>query len=121
MPQRRRLAHRRMTDWQGIGGFGPGGAEQFWRQQEEEREADAPFHYHHLPIARPMRVGWARRPDGKWAHAGEDDRFWEVFCAECGDSDGPAEQQPPELQKLRGPYRSERLARRAAKRHAEQQ
>lgn len=117
-----RLPALRMTDWlQGVGGYGAVGSERFWELKEEEGEADAPFHYHHLPMARPRRVGWSRNPDGTWAAAGEDGQLWEVFCAECGDSDGPAEGQPPEVQKLRGPYKNERLARRAARRHAERQ
>lgn len=87
------------------------------REERAEQEARA---YHHLPIARPMPVGWSEGADGAWTSAGVDAHRWEVFCAECGDMDGPADRQPPFVQRLRGPYQHEHHARGVAKRHAEQ-
>lgn len=87
------------------------------REERAEREAQE---YHHLPIARPMPTGWTRAADGGWTSAGVDAHLWEVFCAECGDTDGPADQQSPFIQQLRGPYRHEHHARRVAKKHEEE-
>lgn len=73
--------------------------------------------HRHFPYARRVRHGWARAVDGHWTWAAEDPRLWEVFCAQCGDADGPAEGQSPEVQRLRGPYPGEHHARRVATRH----
>lgn len=87
------------------------------REARAEREAQE---YHHLPIVRQMPTGWTKAADGTWSSTGIDEHLWEVFCAECGDSDGPANEQPPLLQQLRGPYRHEHHAHRVAKRHEEE-
>lgn len=104
---------------------GPGDVERAfedrtWSLQAEEAAEEARYEYHHLPTVRPMPVGWTRAADGTWASSGVDDQLWEVFCAECGDFDGPADQQSPDVQKLRGPYSREHHAHRVAKEHAEQ-
>jgi hypothetical protein len=72
---------------------------------------------HHYPYARHVRTGWKQDADGAWSHEGEDAHLWEVFCAECGDTDGPAQLQSPEVQTLRGPYQGEHRAKHAATRH----
>jgi hypothetical protein len=59
----------------------------------------------HYPYARQVRTGWHQDVAGKWAYAGVDDHLWEVFCQQCGDTDGPAENQEPAVRQLRGPYR----------------
>jgi hypothetical protein len=79
-------------------------------------DANAPPH-RHFPGARRMRTGWQRASDGSWQSTSLDDKRWEVFCAECGDTDGPIEEQTPPVQSLRGPYRNERHAKRAADAH----
>ena len=63
--------------------------------------------YGHFPYARPLRLGWQHDATGKWNSPSEDHKLWEVFCAECGDTDGPADQQSQAVQRLRGPYPSE--------------
>jgi hypothetical protein len=63
-----------------------------------------------------VRLGWADSADG-WKWESEDPRLWEVFCAECGDRDGPADIQEPAVRELRGPYRSEHHARHVATAH----
>ena len=40
-----------------------------------------------------------------------------MFCAECGDTDGPAENQTQPIQRLRGPYAHEHKAKHAAQKH----
>lgn len=73
--------------------------------------------HRHFPYARHLLLDWHQDQTGKWAAATEDERRWEVFCAECGDSDGPAETQSDAVQHLRGPYSSERKAKHAAQKH----
>ena len=60
--------------------------------------------------------GWPALPGGP-ADDGVGDLLWEVFCQQCGDTDGLAENQEPLVRQLRGPYRGKRRAKRAAKRH----
>jgi hypothetical protein len=72
---------------------------------------------HHFPYARRLRLAWRHEADGRWTSDGEDERLWEVFCAECGDADGPAVNQTEPIQRLRGPYSSEHKAKHAAKKH----
>jgi hypothetical protein len=79
-------------------------------------KADADEH-HHFPYARRLRLGWRHDADGHWASEAEDERRWEVFCAECGDTDGPAENQAEPIRHLRGPYSSEHKAKHVAKKH----
>ena len=79
---------------------------------------DAASHeHHHFPYARRLRLGWRHDADGRWISDQEDKRLWEVFCAECGDTDGPAENQTEPIQRLRGPYSHEHIAKHAAQKH----
>jgi hypothetical protein len=71
----------------------------------------------HYPYAREVRTGWHRDAAGAWAYDGLDDHLWEVFCEQCGDTDGPAEEQDPAVRQLRGPYRHKHSAEHAANRH----
>jgi hypothetical protein len=71
----------------------------------------------HYPYARQVRTGWHHDAAGMWAYDGLDDHLWEVFCQECGDSDGPAEDQDPAVRQLRGPYRHKHAAEHAANEH----
>src|ERR1022692_2454959 len=57
----------------------------------------------HYPYARPVRPGRHRDASGHWAYDMADEHLWEVCCAQCGDTDGPATDQGPEVQQLRGP------------------
>jgi hypothetical protein len=82
-------------------------------------EADSGSH-HHFPYARRLRLAWRQGSDGHWTSDREDDRRWEVFCAECGDTDGPSETQSAFVQHLRGPYSSKHKAKHAATRHFEE-
>lgn len=74
----------------------------------------------HYPYARPLHLVWQHDASGQWATAAEDPKRWEVFCAECGDTDGPADQQSAAVQRLRGPYSSEHKAKHAATEHFDQ-
>jgi hypothetical protein len=71
----------------------------------------------HYPYARQVGTGWYQDAAGKWAHDGVDEHLWEVFCQQCGDTDGPTENQEPAVQQLRGPYRHKHGAERAANKH----
>lgn len=71
----------------------------------------------HYPYARPVRLGWRRDAGGHWAYDMVDEHQWEVLCAQCGDTDGPATDQSPEVQALRGPYRSKHRAKHVADKH----
>lgn len=73
--------------------------------------------HRHFPYARHLLVGWHRDQNGAWVADAEDERRWEVFCRECGDTDGPAELQSEPVQHLRGPYSSEHKAKHAATKH----
>ncbi len=75
--------------------------------------------HHHFPHARRLRLGW-RDVGGRWVAAQEDEHRWEVVCVECGDADGPAENQSASVQRLRGPYGSEHKAKHAATKHFDQ-
>ena len=46
-----------------------------------------------------------------------DESRWEVICAECGDNEGPSEDQNPVIQQFRGPYPSEHKALHVAHAH----
>jgi hypothetical protein len=78
--------------------------------------ASVPDHGHY-PYARPVRDGWHRDAGGHWAYDTVDEHQWEVFCAECGDTDGPAADQAPGVQELRGPYRGKHQAKHVADKH----
>jgi hypothetical protein len=71
----------------------------------------------HYPYARQVRTGWHRDAAGTWAYDGVDDHLWEVFCQQCGDTDGPAESQDPAVRQLRGPYRHKHTAEHVATEH----
>jgi len=71
----------------------------------------------HYPYARPVRHGWRKDASGHWAYDMADEHSWEVFCAQCGDTDGPATDQSPEVQQLRGPYRGKHRAKHVADKH----
>jgi hypothetical protein len=71
----------------------------------------------HYPYARQVRLSWYQDGSGKWAYDGLDDHQWEVFCQQCGDTDGPAENQEPPVRQLRGPYRGKHRADHAASKH----
>jgi hypothetical protein len=73
--------------------------------------------HRHFPYARRLLLDWHHDQGGPWISGGEDQRRWEVFCAECGDTDGPADTQTEPVRRLRGPYPSERKARHAAQKH----
>jgi hypothetical protein len=73
--------------------------------------------HRHFPYARRLLLGWHRDQNGQWVAGQEDARRWEVFCRECGDTDGPAETQTEPVQHLRGPYPNEHKAKRAAQKH----
>jgi hypothetical protein len=73
--------------------------------------------HRHFPYARHVVLGWHRGQDGTWVAGPEDERRWEVFCRECGDTDGPVEAQSEAVQRLRGPYPNEHKAKHAAKKH----
>jgi hypothetical protein len=73
----------------------------------------------HFPFPRRARLDWKRLPDGSW-HSGREDRHaWEVFCAGCGDTDGPADVQDEGVRQLRGPYKTKHHAKAVATRHIE--
>jgi hypothetical protein len=40
-------------------------------------------------LTRQVRTGWYHDAAGGWAYEGVDDHLWEVFCQQCGDTDGP--------------------------------
>ena len=71
----------------------------------------------HYPYARPLRTGWTRTATGDWVAFAEDPHQWEVYCQQCGDTDGPADDQPDRARELRGPYSSKHKAEHVAKRH----
>src|SRR5580698_3001554 len=72
---------------------------------------DVDSHEHrHFPFARRLRLAWRLDAAGRWLSDSEDERLWEVFCVECDDTDGPAENQTEPVQRLRGPYASEHKA-----------
>ena len=58
----------------------------------------------HYAVCRPVRLSWFENDHGEWHWLHTDDGLWEVICAQCGDRDGPPEQQEAEIRQLRGPY-----------------
>lgn len=83
---------------------------------QPDAEVSGPDHGHY-PYARPVCTGWYHDAAGRWAYEGVDDHLWEVFCQQCGDTDGPAENQAPPVRQLRGPYRHKHSAEHAANKH----
>jgi len=71
----------------------------------------------HYPYVRQVRTGWHRDAGGAWAYDGVDGHLWEVFCEQCGDADGPAENQDSAVHQLRGPYRHKHTAAHVANEH----
>jgi hypothetical protein len=79
---------------------------------------EAESHEHdHFPYARRLHLGWRQNADALWVSDKDDERRWEVISAECGDTDGPAENQTEQIRHLRGPYSSEHRAKQVAKKH----
>ena len=70
-----------------------------------------------FPTPAVSSCGWHQDQNGTWVAGQEDERRWEVFCRECGDTDGPAETQTEAVQGLRGPYPSEHKAKHVATKH----
>lgn len=85
---------------------------------DEESETEKHFDGHY-PYARRVRLSWRRNAEGVWVSSSEDPKLWEVFCAQCGDTDGPPSAQPEAARTLRGPYHSKHKAEHAATRHFE--
>lgn len=47
---------------------------------------------------------WYQSSEGEWFAGGlAEPPVWEVFCVECGDTDGPSDIQPEAVQHLRKP------------------
>ncbi|HVB05162.1 MAG TPA: hypothetical protein VNF07_02805 [Acidimicrobiales bacterium] len=62
---------------------------------------------------RPQPAEFLGRDErGRWQVHGTTGLF-EVLCSTCGDDDGPYDEASPEVQALRGPYRSIELVREA--------
>jgi hypothetical protein len=101
----------------GVGGDFPFGIRDGALDAMEAVAGDGSDEHRHFPYARRLLLGWHQEQDGKWVAGEEDARLWEVFCRECGDTDGPAETQTEAVQHLRGPYTSEHKAKHATKKH----
>lgn len=67
----------------------------------------------HNPYVRAQPSGW----DAAGAPSTGTTGSYEVICPACGDDGGPYEQQPPDLQQVRGPHPTARAARRAVRDH----
>jgi hypothetical protein len=76
--------------------------------------------HHHFPFARRQLLDWRQDADGRWSSDREDEHLWEVLCAECGDTDGPAENQAEPVRRLSGPYAGGHKAKHVATRHFEE-
>jgi len=64
----------------------------------------------HQPYVRHVHTDWHRDEYGQWVSETWDESRWEVICAECGDNEGPSEDQSPAIQQFRGPYPTEHKA-----------
>ncbi len=92
-----------------------------WWIGHQDAEPDPEKHFDgHYPYARRVRTDWQQKADGGWVSSSEDPKQWEVFCEQCGDTDGPSATQPESAQRLRGPYPSKHKAEHVAARHFEQ-
>lgn len=98
------------------GGFDSGAFNLEMRSLAMDAERASQQEHRHFPYARRVRHGWTQSPEG-WKWESEDPDLWEVFCAECGDTDGPSENQTAGVQSLRGPYKSHHHARHVASKH----
>ena len=87
-------------------------------RRDEESEPEKHFDGH-FPYARRSRTGWQQKPDGAWVSSSEDPEEWEVFCEQCGDTDGPVERQSEPVRRIRGPYSSKHKAEHVATKHFE--
>jgi hypothetical protein len=99
--------------------FGGGSLEYVELEVMADRAAASKEH-RHFPGVRRMPTGWSKSDRGSWISSGVDPKLWEVFCAECGDTDGPAGSQSDVVGNLRGPYRHEHQARHVAQKHFEE-
>jgi hypothetical protein len=94
-----------------------------WVNKKALEETDALFaahderEHHHFPLARPLQLRWSRGVDGQWVSAKQHRRKWEIVCPQCGDTDGPTDQQSSAVQRLRGPYAREWRAKAAKNAH----
>jgi hypothetical protein len=79
-------------------------------------ENDDPTHLHR-PYVRHVHTDWRRDNYGRWVSETWDQSKWEVICTECGDDEGPAEDQSPVIQQFRGAYPTEHKALHAAHAH----
>jgi len=70
----------------------------------------------HAPYVRHVHMGWSHDQYGRWVSS-QDESQWEVVCIQCGDDEGPADEQTESLRQLRGPYPSQHKARHAARTH----
>jgi hypothetical protein len=102
-----------MSDINALNAFPPSW---WWGRPAGDDAEQAPFSGHY-PYARPLRTGWTRNASGHWEASAEDPHQWEVFCEQCGDTDGPADDQPDPARSIRGPYPSKHRAEHVAKRH----
>ncbi len=84
-------------------------------EQEAADSAEARLLRHH-PRVRSVPQIWHQDSAGNWNAEGATAQ-WEVYCEQCGDSDGPADRQFPPARELRGPYKTRHQARHAAARH----
>jgi len=73
--------------------------------------------HQHYPYVRHVRVALHRDGYGQWMSESWENSQWEVICAECGDTEGPLDEQTVEVRRLRGPYVSRHKAERAAHGH----
>jgi hypothetical protein len=78
--------------------FGGGDLQYVRLQIMADQAAASSVEPRHFPGARRMPIGWTRGRDGSWESSGVDEKLWEVFCVECGDTDGPADQQSAAVQ-----------------------
>lgn len=90
----------------------PGGT---WLPRQHDNSAPPVFGHH--PYARPLQSGWDKDAAGHWNSSGTDAHSWEVICPECGDTDGPIEEQPDAVKARRGPFASKHKAEHAATKH----
>lgn len=63
----------------------------------------------------PTKMSWSV-DNGSWL-IHEWSKQFEVVCPECGDNDGPFDQQPTEVRAVRGPHPDEHVGTRALRRH----
>jgi hypothetical protein len=71
----------------------------------------------HRPYVRHVHTEWRRDEHGQWVSAVWDESKWEVVCLQCGDNEGPSEDQDPAVQKLRGLHSAKHKAEHAAHVH----